>query len=254
MTSIGYYRVVGEIENVGDRNFGNIILEVKFYETNNNMVCSVNSSSTLSALPPGRKSSFSIYLNNKTQSLMVNSYEVHVISYQETPALEKKLNIISHKYDNESIYGVIENKGYNKASYVRVYATFYDENKTVVDVSTSTMFGSMERATTEIYEILYLGLDVSDRSIFQRARWYSLTAESREYSIEAEIGLTYFALPEKADDYYIFYLFAILVGISAASLLMAFVIAKTREKARRRRLRRTGKLGSYHAGLPDLLF
>jgi hypothetical protein len=151
---------------------------------------------------------------------------------------------------------VIENKGYGSASFVRVYATFYDENKTVVDVSTSSMFTSMERATTEIYEVGYPGVDALNRSIFERARWYSLTAESLEYGLEAEIALTYFTSPEngaEADGNYIFYVFAILVGISAAGLLMVFLIAKAREKAKRRHLRRARKLSSYHAGLPDLL-
>lgn len=259
LTPIGYYQVTGEIKNVGDTNFGKIILNVDFYDDNNNMICSVNSSSTLSALPPGRKSPFSIYLTNDAQSLMVKSYEVQVMSYQETPMLEKKLVIVSYDYDNESIYGAIENVGYTNATYVRLFATFYDENETVVDVSMSSMFISMERATTEYYEILYPGPDTLNRSIFQRAQWYSLTGESREYSVENETELSYFALPEdgtndSTNDYSIFYIFAVLVGISAAGLLTAFVIAKSRQKAKRRRLRRSGKLGSHYTGFLDLFF
>jgi tetrahydromethanopterin S-methyltransferase subunit B len=255
MTSIGYYRVVGEIENVGDRNFGNIILEVNFYEADGNMIRSINSSSTLSSLSPDRKSSFGVYLTDEAQSLMVNSYEVHVINYTETTPLEKKLNFIYYKYDNVSIYGEIENKGYEEAKFVRIFATFYDENETVVDTG-AFMINSMERATTMSFEVAYPGVDALNRSIFERARWYSLTAESREYGLDPEVPLTYFTFPEngaEADGNYIFYVFAILVGISAAGLLTVFLIAKAREKAKRRHIRRTRKSSSYHAGLPDLL-
>lgn len=235
LNSIGHYSVVGEIQNDGDKNLGNITLEATFYDANHNVVSSVDSQSTLSSLPSGRKSPFVIYLNDQTKALTVKTYEVLVKSYQETAEWGKSVTIVSNKYDNQSIYGVVENEGYLAANFVRVYATFYDENETVVDVSMSSVFLKINRASNEIYEIEYPPRDILNRTIFQRAEWYSLTAESNEYSAKEEIGLSPFALPEEPEDNSIFYIFAILVGISAATLLIVFLIAKTREKTRKRR-------------------
>jgi hypothetical protein len=236
LNSIEHYSVVGEIKNTGDKSIGNITLEATFYDANHNVVSTVDSQSALASLPLDRKSPFVVYLNDPAKASMVKTYEVLVKSYQEVPTREGSVTIVSNKYDNQSIYGVVENEGYLPAKLVRVYATFYDENETVVDVSMSSVSLEIARASNDLYEIEYPPRDVLNRTIFDRAEWYSLTAESNEYSAKEEVGLTPFALGETpGGDNSIFYIFAILVGISGATLLVVFLIAKVRERSRKRR-------------------
>jgi hypothetical protein len=236
LNSLEHYSVVGEIENTGDKSIGNITLEAIFYDANHNVVSTEDSKSALASLSLGRKSPFVIYLSDRAKASMVKTYEVLVKSYQEMPTREGSVTIVSNKYDNQSIYGVVENEGYLPATLVRVYATFYDENETVVDVSMSSVSLEIARASNDIYEVEYPPRDIMNRTIFERAEWYSLTAESKEYSAKEEIGLTPFALAETpGGDNSIFYVFAILVGISAATLLVVFLIAKVRERSRKRR-------------------
>jgi PKD repeat protein len=193
ITPLGMYRVVGEAKNLGSRFLGPVDLNFTFYDANNSIIPTLtkNGTTVLDVLSPNRTSPFSCYVT--TQVEMIRSYSVSVIGYTTATAKPYDLNIVAHSYDNTSIYGVIENRGYVNASNTIVFATFYDENKNVVDES-ATEPGSIDdigRAYTTVFHISHFVLP----HIFERARWYSLTAECEQYALMEEAGLTRFLPP-----------------------------------------------------------
>jgi PKD repeat protein len=126
----------------------------------------------------------------------VRSYDVSIISYVETnQAKPYSLSIEPQKvrYDNTTIYGIIENNGYVAANKTMVYATFYDKDGTVVDMS-STDPGTVEDIPKAQNTWFMIGHYVLS-NIFERARWFSLTAECLQYSLEKETGLLRFLPP-----------------------------------------------------------
>jgi PKD repeat protein len=186
------FRVVGEVTNLGNRFLGPVFLNFTFYDTGNNIILSKNDSIILSVLAPNRTSPFTSYVVGN-QASMVSSYSVSVASYSLATARPYDLNIVAQKYDNTSVYGVIENRGYVNVSSTMVYATFYDDSKKVVD-SSSTDPGAIEdieRGKSTAFEISHLVLP----HIFERAKWYSLTAECLQYSLMQEEGLVRFLPP-----------------------------------------------------------
>lgn len=179
----GLYRVVGEVENIGDRNIRYPEVNATFYDVNNTVIASSSSYSIvmLDVLLPGRKAPFEIVLGNKIESALVHNYSLSTV-YEEYP-LEKPslLQIMqSTTYSDEAgfqrVNGTVTNLATSNATYVKVAATFYNAQGKVVGVTygyttpSTIMPGHAERFDIELRH------KASDFSS------YSLTAESVEYA------------------------------------------------------------------------
>lgn len=193
-TPQGWYRVVGELKNFGDR-FLSVTVNFNYYDANGSLIVSKNSSTALTVISPNRTAPFGNYLTNPEAS-RVRSYDISIISYVETnQAKPYSLSIEPQKvrYDNTTIYGIIENNGYVAANKTMVYATFYDKDGGVVDLS-STDPGTVEDIPKAQNTWFMIGHYVLS-NIFERAKWFSLTAECLQYSLEKETGLLRFLPP-----------------------------------------------------------
>jgi hypothetical protein len=230
LTQEGFFKVVGEVQNTGNQSVKNVMLQVVFYDIYNQSIRIEEDPILIRELLPGRKSPISIYLSNKTQAAQVKSYEISIASYEECPELPAGLEIVWSQWNGSIalLYGKLRNYGSNDAKFAEVFATFYDEHYKVVEVGVSQMillFGAKSDENIEID---------APPDVYKRATWYSLTAQSLEYSVKEETGLTQLNSP---DENYIFYLFGILVAISAIALLVVFLIARTKHRRTLRRKR-----------------
>jgi len=222
LTSLGY-RVVGEVKNTGDQSVTNVTLKVSFYNSNNQIIRSIEQPVELEVLLPGRKSLFSIYLANQQEAQQVENYDITIFRFNECPDKPIGLEILWHKFDNVSIYGKIRNFAAKNTSNVVIFATFYDSNQKVADTSMGGL-GFLQNKSDEIFEVYYPSIDV-----FQRDLSYSLTAESFDYAVKEETALTRlsYSSNESAD---IFYFFGTLIAISAIALIIAIVVARIKRK------------------------
>jgi hypothetical protein len=227
------FRVVGEVENSGSQSLTNVTLEYKFYDSNNQTIQTLEYPTALDVIPPGRKSPISIYLSNQTEASRVKTYEVNVVSYQECPKKPAELNITWIAYDNVSIYGGIRNYALNGTRFAVVFATFYDENRSVVDVSSSEYIMDFSAQSDEQFEIYLLSEDV-----FKSPTWFSLTAESVDYSAMAETSLVRLTLnPPHENSPTDYFWLGVLVGIPAIAVLAVFLVTRRKRKKSPRKRR-----------------
>jgi hypothetical protein len=193
LTSLGTYRVVGEVKNVGNETY-RIFLNVTLYDSHSNVITSKEVQTELSAVGPNRKSPFALQLTDKNQSSNVSRCEVTLSRYEQTQPKEGKLQL-QYALGYSGIAGEISNQGNSTANKVVLFATFYDEDGNVVEIASSEVIFSIDSYSSEVFSIFYPSPDISNKKIFSRARWYSLTAESMEYAINAETGLIAFLFP-----------------------------------------------------------
>jgi hypothetical protein len=185
--SLRWYRVVGEVKNVGSKTLGDVNVTVTLYDSNNHIIVSRQVQTELSVVEPNRITPFTFYLTDVTQSSIVDRCEAKVSSCNEAQPKEAKLKLYSI-YNPQAITGEINNEGTSETVHVTVIATFYDQNKRVIETGSTDIYrlGSYQ---SESFTIYYPPPDISNKSIFERARWYSITAESYEYVIDKETGL-----------------------------------------------------------------
>jgi hypothetical protein len=193
LTSFETYRVAGEVKNVGNETYS-IFLNVILYDKNNNVIISKEVQTELSAVGPNRTSPFALQLTDKSQSSNVSRCEVTLSRYEQTQPKEGKLKLQS-AIGYSGIAGEISNQGNSTANKVVVFATFYDEDGNVVEITSSEVIFSINSYSSEVFTIYYPSPDISNKNIFSRSRWYSLTTESMEYAIYEETGLIEFLPP-----------------------------------------------------------
>jgi len=193
LTSSKMYRVVGEVKNVGSKTY-NIFLNVTLYDQNDDVIISSKVQTELSAVGPNRTSLFAFQITDLSQSSNVSRCEVTLSDYVETEPREGKLEI-QYTYGRTTIYGEISNKGNSTTNLIIVFATFYDEYGRVIETSSSETIFEIESYHSDSFTIYYPTSDMPGKNIFSRAKWYSLTAESREYAIYKETGLIEFVAP-----------------------------------------------------------
>ncbi len=188
-TPEGMYRVAGEVVNNGSKVLGNVTLDVTSYDANNLVISKNQTVLSLATLRPGRKSPFVMYLAGQDQT-KVSRCTVSVLAADQVSLKPSMLDLIGVKNSEKSVYGVLYNAG-DDSRYPAVYSTFYDVNKTVVEVVDSSDSGlgvTLTGGSSTYFEINFPRLDISNRSLFQKAQWFSVTAETRNYSIIAEVG------------------------------------------------------------------
>jgi hypothetical protein len=137
----GYYRIVGEVQNVGDEMVRNVEIAQTYYDTEGAVIgtSAENSSGvevSLTNLYPGRKSPFAYTFYGNAS--LVDHYSLAVVDFTpyEYTTDRQKLNITSHSssiVEGEMIItGEVEHIEGSSASLVKVLATCYDEFGTVV--------------------------------------------------------------------------------------------------------------------------
>jgi len=134
--SLGYYHVVGEVQNTGDGALDYVEITATFYDSGNTVVGTGYTFTDIDVVHAGQKSPFDLFLYDETQSAKVDHYELG-IQFDPTGSLPIGLEILSHsKYvdsiDYTHVVGEVKNTGDMVAHYVQVVATFYDSNGKVV--------------------------------------------------------------------------------------------------------------------------
>lgn len=176
----GYYRVVGEVENIGDKNIRYLLVNATFYNAGGIVIATRSSYAMLDVLSIGRKAPFEIVLPNKTTSASVDRYNLSVSWEEYSVEKPSVLQILeTSTYIDEAgfqkVNGTVKNLGTSNAIYVKVVATFYNAQGKVVGATYDyTTPSSVPPNQTEPFE-LELGQKAGNFSS------YSLTAESKEY-------------------------------------------------------------------------
>lgn len=189
LDSLGYYHVVGEVQNTGDQAVNFVKVTATFYDSSDVVVATEFTYTILDVILPDRKSPFDIILTDAVQSTKIDHYSLSVTFSAASPK-PLGLEILSHSSYTDSIgwmhvVGEIKNIGSGTANYVKVIATFYDETGKVVAAEFAYSNPSdIEPGQKAPFEIL-----LSD----ERAPYvasYELTAESTQYAIVPEFHST----------------------------------------------------------------
>ena len=183
--SLGYYHVVGEVQNTGDGALQYVKITATFYDSGGAVVATSFTYTMIEILHAGQKSPFDVFLFDKAQSAKVDHYALSV-SYDQSGGLPVGLEILSHsKYEDLigwiHVVGEIKNIGDREAHYVKVVATFYDSAGKVV----GAFFGYSDP------EDLAPGQKAPFEILLQEDRaklvtTYALEAQSSEYNIIPE--------------------------------------------------------------------
>jgi len=185
--ALGYYRVSGEVENIGNNAVKDAWITATFYDASGNTIGTAYEHAYLKVLLPGRKSPFEVLLTTAAAS-QVHHYSLSVVA-TDTDPIPEGLEILSSSSYIESISGNlivsgnIKNVASETAHTVKVIAAFYNESGYVVATSCSYLgsqdLGPNETASFDI--VLYWN---TNRVPLVTA--YYLTAESVEYALVPE--------------------------------------------------------------------
>lgn len=189
----GYFYVVGEVQNVGDVPVGNIQVNATFYDANATEIAVGSGYAKLETLLPARKAPFAITLYSGNLSLQVYSYNLSIASFSivENKPLDLEIlsNSSSYEYPVFHVSGTIKNIGAKETTFVRVVATFYDENGKVVDALLNySSPSSILPGETASFETVISGTNAA------KVHHYILEAESYDYLLVPEFDSTIFSL------------------------------------------------------------
>lgn len=188
--ALGYYRVSGEVKNVGNSAVKDAWITATFYDAGGNIIGTAYEHAYLKVLLPGRKSPFEVLLTTAAAS-QVHHYSLSVVASDADP-LPEGLEILSNTLYIEIsgdlvVSGVIKNVASETAHTVKVIAAFYNATGYVVATSYSYLgsqdLGPNENASFNIvlrWNTCRVGLVAT----------YSLTAESLEYALVSELPST----------------------------------------------------------------
>lgn len=186
INDVGYYCVVGEVQNTGDSPVENVQVEAKFYDSNGELMADLNGTTKLSFLLPSRKAPFEITLYSSEDSLRVHNYTLKIVSY-EIPSQNRPLgleiisNSSSKNINSFNITGQIKNVGPSNTTFIRVVATFYDELgypiAAKIGPSNPSSLTPGGVAQFEIALVSYVAVNVTS---------YALEAESFDYALVPE--------------------------------------------------------------------
>lgn len=189
---LGFYNVVGEVQNTGDQAARYVEIIATFYNSSNVVVGTSFTYSDVSVLSPERKSPFRILLADTTQVLKTDHYSLNV-DFTPAASLPQGLEILSHSSYTDTldfihIVGEVKNIGNAIATYVQVIATCYDDTGKVVEEGfTFSNPNDIEAGQTAPFEILITGENK------ELVTSYTLTAESTQYAEIPEFN-SYLAL------------------------------------------------------------
>lgn len=179
--SLGWFNIVGEVQNVGDQAVDFVRIQATFYDSNDTVVETAFTYSELDVILPGRKSPFDITLWDESQSSKVDHYSLSV-TFSTTVSMQQSLRILSHSSYIDvlgwlNIVGEVENIATGGATSVKVIATCYDESGTVINIGFSyTNPSEIEAAQKAPFDIIIY--DNNPELVSN----YELTVESSEFA------------------------------------------------------------------------
>jgi hypothetical protein len=195
LNSLGYYHIVGEVQNTGSPAVASVLVTATCYTSGNTLLGTSSSQTMIGILEPGRKSPFDIALNDLIESARTDHYEL-AVTYGQSPSLSLGLQVVSStkKVDSSGylhISGTIKNNSSAIAHETKVAATFYDSTGKVVDAALSysdpTDINGGSKASFEIV--------ILEKQRVVLVSSYSLEAESAEYSAIPEFASALLVLP-----------------------------------------------------------
>lgn len=186
ISSLGWYYVVGEVQNSGDMHLKYVEITATFYDSYDVVVDTSFTFADLNVLLVGRKSPFKLTLFNTEQSAKVDHYSLAVTYDIFELGKPQGLEILSSSSYVDTlgwmhVVGEIKNIGVYPTTYVEVIATFYDNTGKVVGCgftfSNPSDFEADQKASFEI-------ILMSDRVPLVDS--YEITAESDQYAVIPE--------------------------------------------------------------------
>ncbi|MCW4022923.1 MAG: DUF3426 domain-containing protein [Candidatus Bathyarchaeota archaeon] len=184
--------VVGEVQNTGDQPVEYVEIAVTFYDSNDSVLATDVGYSGVDVILPERKSPFSIVIVDDNVIANFDHYSLSV-SYETTVAIEEKLRIVSDtssidEHGGLKIAGEVENTANSDATYVRVYATCYDESGNVVDMAVTNIDNGIPAGQTVTFEVTVYTEDL------ETIASYELTPDSAEYAAIPEFSAIFMCL------------------------------------------------------------
>jgi hypothetical protein len=191
----GYYHVDGEVQNTGETALRNMHLEVTLYDAQNAVLDEEGTFVMLGVLLPGRKAPF--HYTAGMEGSKVSRHTVEIEYYDATDSIPLGLEIVSHSTEMVGaqnmktlmVRGQVKNSGSKTASYVKLFATFYDGAD-----GTGGVVG-VSSATSQPYTLnvgqsgtFQIAIDVTNKE--SQFKSYILVAESEEYAIISPVSAT----------------------------------------------------------------
>jgi len=241
------YHIYGEIENIGNINYTNVILKYTFYDSKGWPIYSINQTISHRILLAGRISPFACQLLNASIAKKVKSYSIEIADrevVEEPPPCE--LEIVNYRRQNNTIIGVIQNHGALEAKFVIIYAIFYYQDKSVMILGDPWVAHEIEPGTSVPFEIKFPELNASSINI-ENVKYYSLTVESINYLSRNEVRYQLFSGQTQNSDEQeqvpwwndpVIITFIVAVVFSALVLIIVYLVAKFGQWRKKRYLRR----------------
>lgn len=152
----GYFYIVGEIQNNLSQNIGYVKIVATYYDDKEEVLGTSFTFTDLDILKPNQKAPFE--LSNYPDNFIPHSYKIQA-SYQKTSSEPYNgLSIKSHRSNADGNYfkvvGEVENTGDRTVNFVRLVATFYNENDEVIGTSfTYTDIDTISPGSTSPFEL-----------------------------------------------------------------------------------------------------
>jgi hypothetical protein len=191
----GYYRVLGELENIGDQAAEGWVVTTMFYNSSDDLIhtkvliSSKSPANILNTINPGRKSPFETVLEDTDLSSEVDHYSITITLYNSVAVKPLGLTIIGNSsrvdaFGNMDINGTIRNTGTVAAESVNIIATYYDAGGNVI----ATSFIDTDPSSLEPTQTLPFQIELASIGPYRIAdiESYALEAESTQYALIPE--------------------------------------------------------------------
>lgn len=135
--SIGYFHVVGEVENLGPQNAEFVKVTGTFYDAADAVVATTSTFTGRGVVPAGQKSPYDLMVEDKDAKIARYKLTVSASPTSKSPAGEGLLEARGVTTNTDAIgyhhvVGEVQNNADRRATFVKVVATFYDAAGTVV--------------------------------------------------------------------------------------------------------------------------
>lgn len=189
----GYYYVVGEVKNIGDKAYAASV-SVTFFDSNNDILYVRTQNASLHVIFPDRKSPFDLSLPDLVKSAMVDHYTM-VTNYYEVQSKPLGLVFLWNTsrfepwgtYERIIVEGEIKNVGTQICSAVYVYATYYSgANGTgyVVESDSRVVISGWNPGETLSFSLWHV-ITPGRKPLYVS---HAVTAESNEYALTPEFS------------------------------------------------------------------
>jgi predicted secreted protein with PEFG-CTERM motif len=186
--SIGFYHIVGEIENSSNRVAQFVQVTATLYDDQGTVVGTPFTYTFIDVMRPGERSAFNIVFADSNQASRISSYTLNASA---TPANDKprtlEVRVGDGYVDAVGFYhqvGEVVNHGEEVATFVEVSGAFYDSSGRVVDAGFGfTSPENIPPGGKAPFEIMLVGPSVA------QIRSASVNADSQQYAAMPEFGV-----------------------------------------------------------------